>query len=120
MTLERPPVGSDDDELAAWHDAQLALIFAAPAGGARALAASRYGALLLGWAEEANAVRDVEVWRLKADGWGPSQLSRSLGLHKSRGAQLLDRAVEVHAIASQAVARIRRRVNRRREHPDGP
>jgi hypothetical protein len=112
-TLERPSVAADEKALADWHDAQLAMILSAPAGEERATLAARYGALLLEWAEEANAVRDVEVWRLKGGGWGPTRLANALGLHKSRGGQLLDRATEGHVAAQQTVARLRRRVRSR-------
>jgi hypothetical protein len=112
-TLEGPSVAADERALADWHDEQLAVILAAPAGEVRAALAARYGALLLEWAEEANAVRDVEVWRLKGEGWGPTRLANALGLHKSRGHQLLGRATEGHVPAQQSVARLRRRIRNR-------
>jgi len=52
-----------DDGRGAFHTEQLAEILALPAGVQRAAAAAAYGALLAEWADEAGAIRDVEVWR---------------------------------------------------------
>jgi len=100
-----------DDGRGAFHTEKLAEILALPAGPERAAAAGIYGAMLAEWSEEAVAIRDVEVWRLRGQGWGPTQIGRALGVHKSRGYQILLKVNGSHVGAQQVVNRLRRRVS---------
>lgn len=59
-----------------------------------------------------TALRDVAVRRLAADGYSYTRVGQALGLSKDRAAQLVRRANEVHGVAVQHVAKVKRRAKK--------
>lgn len=100
------PMTSRED----FHLQQLAAIFNTSNTEDRAIAAARYVSFLNDSRQEAGHIRDAELHRLHEQGWGPTQVGKALGVHTTRGWQLLDRAKANHRETAQIVAKLRRRV----------
>lgn len=110
----------DEDLLVvAAHLGRIEALLALPPGAARAVAATRYLAILEECRRDVIAVRDVSVRTMHSvGGLGGVRIAGVLGLNSSRGQQLIYRAEATHAGAAQHLAHLRERMEARRREPE--
>jgi hypothetical protein len=113
MSMTEGPGGLDPRAVEGWWDDRLAEMLNLPGSPHpdRAATAAYFIAIFDEWRDEAIAIRDIEVLSLHRDaGLGGAALARAVGVHRSRGLQLITRADKAQVEAKTTLSKIKRRI----------